>query len=93
MEPCEDTMLIFTLEVQHVVHGTVVFAFGFVKVNPSHITLGEMSFSEISNAAVLHAIYPDLLADHQRVGVVIQDHVIGRRTAKSGFTQPKDVKL
>ena len=66
-----------SLEIQDPAHRAIIFSDWLVQVNPGHLALGEVDRAEVGDPALLGAVHPDLLADHQHVRVLVEDHLGG----------------
>ena len=73
------------LEVEDASHRPVVLTHGLVQVDPCHLALGEVDGAEVGDAALLAAVHPDLLADHQHVRVLVQHHLSGALPPQPGL--------
>jgi len=85
VEAGEDTVTRLGLEVEDASHRPVVLTHGLVQVDPCHLALGEVDGAEVGDAALLAAVHPDLLADHQHVRVLVQHHLSGALPPQPGL--------
>jgi len=81
------------LEIQDAAHRPVVLPHRLVKVDPGHLALGEVDGAEVGNAALLGAVHPDLLADHQHVRVLVENDLGGALPPQSGLRHPPPLQL
>jgi len=93
MKTGEDTMPWLGLEVKDAADRPVVLPHGLVKMHPGHLALGEVDGAEVSDAALLVAVNPDLLANHQHVRVLVEDDLGGTLTSEPGLGHPPSLKL
>ena len=93
MKTGEDAMPWLGLEVKDATDRPVVLPHRLVKVDPSHLSLGEVDGAEIGDAALLVAVHPDLLADHQHVRVLVEDNLGGALSHEAGLGHPPSLKL
>ena len=81
------------LEVKDAADRPVVLPHGLVKMHPGHLALGEVDGAEVSDAALLVAVHPDLLANHQHVRVLVEDDLGGALSPEAGLGHPPPLKL
>ena len=84
----EDAVSGLGLEIQDPAHRPVVLAHRLVQVDPRHLALGEVDGPEVRDPALLVAVHPDLLADHQHVRVLVEHNLGGALPPQPGLRHP-----
>ena len=87
VQPGEDAMLGLALEVEDAADGAVVLAVGPVQVDAGDLALGKLDVADEGDATALVAVDPDGLADHEAVGVLVEDFVSVRLAPEAGLAE------
>ena len=85
VKSAEDPVSGLSLEIQNAAHRPIVLAHSLVKMDSSHLSFGEVHAAKVGDAALLGAVHPDLLADHQMVCTLIKHHLGGRLSSQPGL--------